>query len=319
MRRNEPGRVSTDLCARRASEIYRKAPLTDAEIERVRSDVPDDPIRLQSGFLACRACGMPVVRTSDLGEEIHLESRGRDIDGPAALTEAASNQRPIPLVFALCPEHRRTAELTEQLVADPSRRELLGYALDALRFCDASKIEQLAVVGLDLDGQATLVRYLANLGRESRWVSRFIPTIEVGAHPETCCRYGWAHLGIGLRQRLRQAYGRLLKERAARNASPVKVPPPRIGDLMAASSLLVPIDGGCLICGVGQQSAPAVTVAREGLQNVTRDLWTPVQTGTTALGMSSPQRLSGHLCRTCSDAVKHTGSMGPTAISPLLC
>jgi hypothetical protein len=43
-----------------------------------------------------------VQRTSDAGEEIHLESLGRMVEGTGALTQTLVNQRQVPLTFALC-------------------------------------------------------------------------------------------------------------------------------------------------------------------------------------------------------------------------
>ena len=42
---------------------------------------------------------------------------GRSRDQP--MTEAAANQRPIPLTFSICPDHQRIDELADQLVPDP--------------------------------------------------------------------------------------------------------------------------------------------------------------------------------------------------------
>ena len=82
---------------------------------------------------------------------------------------------------------------------------------------------------------------------------------------------------------------------------------------------MIPVEGGCLFCGVGHQLSPAVTVAREGLQNAARDLWIPKRAGTQALGgQPSPTQLSEYLCRICADAVAHVGFMGPSALERAL-
>ena len=128
---------------------------------RSSQDVPDNPIRLPEGWLACRTCGIAVQRTSDVGEEIHLTSSGRAVEGLAVVTEAVRNQKPIPLVFMLCPDHRRTAELAVQLVDQsnhPAYRDRMGCALDALSFVAPTTVEHMAY--LDREGLATLVRHL---------------------------------------------------------------------------------------------------------------------------------------------------------------
>ena len=94
-----------------------------------------------------------------------------------------------------------------------------------------------------------------------------------------------------------------LQERVARNAPPIRIPPPRITYLASASQVL--IEGGCMFCGVGHQSVSAVMVAQQGRENVARDLWTLKRTGTQQLGgQPSAQWLSGYLCQVCADAVE---------------
>jgi hypothetical protein len=82
---------------------------------------------------------------------------------------------------------------------------------------------------------------------------------------------------------------------------------------------LVFIEDGCMFCGVGYQTVSAVVVAREGRENVARDLWTAKRTRTQQLGgQLSPQQLCGYLCRVCASAVEHVGAMGPTALERAL-
>jgi hypothetical protein len=103
-------------------------------------DVPDDPVKLQQGFLACRTCGIATRIDSEV-DVIEVESLGRAVEGPAAMTMAASeNQQTMSLSFGLCPSCRRIADLAERLVSDPSAQPLkaslypLNCALDALAF-----------------------------------------------------------------------------------------------------------------------------------------------------------------------------------------
>ena len=85
---------------------YKRTPLTDEQIEQLRLDLPDEPIKLQQGWLACRTCGI-ATSTSNLAEirVIDVESRGQAIEGAAALTMATSSRsrQGVQLTFALCP------------------------------------------------------------------------------------------------------------------------------------------------------------------------------------------------------------------------
>ena len=313
------GRATTDNATYAYTvhpRVQGRTPLSDAEIERVRLDQPDDPIKLPKGWLACRTCGVAVQQTADLGEEIHLTSRGRAVEGAAAMTDAVQNQQPIPLVFGLCADHRRTQELATQLIDvsnHPAYRDLMACALDALSFIAPQTVEHMAF--LDHEGLNALSTKLGHLGAQARWVSRFVPVTAPEADSRTCTPRAWAHLMPGKRTDLRQAYAALLKERAARNAAPVPIPPPPVGYLTGE----IPIEGGCLFCGVGHQMVPAVTASREGPQNLARSLWTPKRTGTQQLGgRASPDWLSGHLCQVCAEALEHVHAMGPSALERAL-
>ena len=53
----------------------RRTKTPDQQLTLQRQDVPDDPVPLQQGWLACRSCGI-AVSTSDLIEEIQVTSLG---------------------------------------------------------------------------------------------------------------------------------------------------------------------------------------------------------------------------------------------------
>ena len=294
-------------------------PMSDAELTRLKSDMPDDPVRLQAGFLACRTCGVAVQRTSGVDQEIQVTSSGYAVEGMAAMTQAAASaQRPRQLTFALCPLHRRTEELAEGLVQSPANPLALHQvttALDALSFVAPDRVEHMAY--LDREGVTVLVRHLSRLGIDARWVSRFVPSMMVEANPNSCAPYAWGHVMPGMRQQLRTGYANLLRERVAKNAPPVKITPPRVRD--QANNAMIPIAGGCMFCGIGHQKAPATEVAQEGREYVARDLWTPKRVGLQQLGGAiSPEMLSGYLCHSCNDVVEHVGAMGPTALERAL-
>ena len=143
-----------------------------------------------------------------------------------------------------------------------------------------------------------------------------MPVIAPEADPRTCTPRPFAHLMIGQRQTLRTAYAALLKERVARNAPAVPIPPPRVTGDRGGASPVIPIEGGCMFCGVGHQTVAAVVVARAASRDqVARDLWTPKRAETAQLGgLRSPQSLSGHLCKSCLSALEHAGAIGPTAL-----
>ena len=85
----------------------------------------------------------------------------------------------------------------------PSIRERMAAALDALSFVAPQTVEH--TPHLDAEGRAMLVQHLAYLGARARWIDRFVPVISAEADSTSCCRYAWAHLGLGLRSDLRSA------------------------------------------------------------------------------------------------------------------
>ena len=157
----------------------------------------------------------------------------------------------------------------------------MNCALDALSFLAPRTVEHM--VSIDPPGLVSLVRTLAHLGATARWIYRFLPMMTPEADPRTCSPYPFAHLMPGARQQLRTAYATLLKERVARTAPPVLLPPPRVTDLGNAASPLIPIEAGCLICGIGSQEVSAAAVAREGREQVfakqLRALGLPLEVG----------------------------------------
>jgi hypothetical protein len=161
----------------------------------------------------------------------------------------------------------------------------VNCALDAIIFLAPNTIEHMA--HLDSDGVQALARRLTALGASARWINRFVPVIEPGADPRTCCPHRFAHLKLGERQALRQAYAALLAERVARNSPPIKISPPPVMDVSGGSGALVLIRDGCLFCGVGYQSVTAAEVAREGRGNIARAIWTPRRTAISSLAGSA--------------------------------
>jgi hypothetical protein len=179
-------------------------------------------------------------------------------------------------------------------------------------------VQAASATAFDAEGLRALVYRLSRLGGNARWVSRFVPTMLPDADPRTCTRYPFAHVKIGQRAELRAAYAALLKERVARHAPPVKVPPPPVTDRAASSGPLLLIEDGCLFCGIATQVVSAVEVAQEGHQNVASRVWVPRRIGSTQLGLPSPATLSGFLCQVCNEAVEHVHSIGPTALERAL-
>jgi hypothetical protein len=140
-----------------------------------KQDVPDDPVRLPEGWLACRTCGVAAQAASD-AEVIRLESFGRAVEGPAAQLVATANQHPVPLSFAPCPSCRHTAELAELLTGGNGSSgngtdrwfHQLSAALDGLRFVVPRVVQIASAATFDAESLRTLVYRLSRLGASAR-------------------------------------------------------------------------------------------------------------------------------------------------------
>ena len=99
-------------------------------------------------------------------------------------------------------------------------------------------------------------------------------------------------------------------------APPVRLPPP---DPLPHRST-VPTPGGCLLCGVGAVTIPAVQVRRHGGRaQAQRDLWRSITPPPLSLGgRGSPEALNGYACPACAEAISSAGSVGATAMERAL-
>ena len=59
-------------------------------------------------------------------------------------------------------------------------------------------------------------------------------------------------------------------------------------------------------------------MAQQGRLGVARDIWKPLRTRASQLGAQSSVEVSGFVCRICSGAVSHVGSVGPSALERCL-
>lgn len=260
---------------------------------------------LPSGHLACLACGMPVPGE---GGVVRAEALGR-LDVPAGLT-----QRPVPVEFSRCPACIALHERARELVAEhPRLAARIGSTSVAVDRVECALVA-LAALGRSLPSGPVsdaelgrLVRHLAAAGASARWMARFVPMVARGVRPGTYALTPWAHVDA---EPLRRGYAQVLRERVAASAPASAIAPPQVEEGGGAA-----VPGGCLMCGVSAVHVAAADVARAGgPANAARDAWSPRQVGLAALGGRGPERLSGHVCHLCEQAVEHMGAVGPSAM-----
>jgi hypothetical protein len=255
---------------------------------------------LPQGALACRDCGIPVVRPSAV-VRVPVSAHERVLPGGATRTEPAA----ISVELTRCDRCERRRERARSILEDlPRLRRSLGSNEYAIDFIDAA-MSVLDVLGLkprEIDRMVEneeavklLIhdRRMPSLGAFATWSARITPTMRGGILPDSCVPSRWGHLSDSDLQPLRDEYGALLMRHVA-----------------TVEPLPVPADGGlrgCLLCGVG-------TV--DGYAHNAADLWGPVRSANpgTLGGQNRPDKVRGHLCPICRPVVETVGAMGATAL-----
>jgi len=291
--------------------------LTVTELDPQRIGVPDVPVPLPAGHLACLACGIAVPASRDglvVAEAIAREGQPPRAPRPGATTVLRTE-------FLRCDACADRLEVVHRLLdAHPRIRLRLGD--DTAEHQMECALLALAVLGHAASEDTpeavllSLLRHLTPPGAAARWLARFAPVVVAGAAPGTCSPYPWAHIRHGLRQQLREGYAAVLRDRVAANAPPVRLPPPEIEEDSGA----VPVSGGCLLCGVDAVALPASRVAvLGGREEAQREVWRRLTAASPAsLGGVGPDRITGHVCPACADALNWVGSIGPTAMKRAL-
>jgi len=282
-----------------------------ADLDPVRLQVPDSPVRLPEGHLACLACGVAVAEGVEV---VIVETLGRADQPPAAPGGAP---RGGPLSFVRCASCAALASQAEQIVdANPGLAARLGP--DTARHRVECALLALEVLRKPAPRVDLMLRHLTAPGARVRWVARFVPLIEAEASAATCSRYPWAHVRLGSRAQLRQAYGAMLHEMVAATAPDVRLAPPFPPFAQGAGEVFAIF--GCLLCGVEAQTLPAQEVSRLGGHKAAASrVWEPKRASVGSLGgRPSPEYLVGHLCTPCAAAVEHAGAIGPTAMERAL-
>ena len=246
--------------------------MTDEEAERLRAQVPDDPIRLPDGHLPCGACGIAVP-----------------VDVFAQVIEPKKATRAPYAQCRGCQSlHQKAVEFAQ---AHPFLSSRLGMpvVVDRIEWT----LWALAVIGQSMrpgDAGVMLTR-LHGLGQK---VS-FRGSTERARRE--CSPYAWAHVGLSERAALRAAFGAALRDRLALREDPVVIACP---------------SSACLMCGIATVTRPAIEVSRRGSVGATRlATWRAVMVDRTSLGGTpSPERVEGHVCPECSEAIDAVGGVG---------
>lgn len=202
--------------------------------------------------------------------------------------------------YTQCPEclalHQQAVELAEE---HPFLNSRLGLpvVIDRIEWT----LWGLAVIGqtMRVADIGVMLARIYGLGQKVGFRS------STGRARRACSPYPWAHVGVSERAALRAAFGAALRDRLALRAEPVVIVCPSTA---------------CLMCGIATVTRPAIEVSRRGSVGATRlATWRAVLVDRTSLGgMPSPERVEGHLCPDCTEAIDAAGGVGWRAIGRAL-
>lgn len=160
------------------------------ETAKLRATVPDDPIKLPPGHLACEGCG--VAYAGPVVESLPIDAGGR-----------------IGAHYTRCPECSR---LHERAVA-VADRTMLRRTLNTLY--------ALAVIGVKPPEDPTpLVPWMQVVGSAVPWLDPEAPSRDL------CSPYRWAHVSLRQRAQIRESYLLAMRSRVRIGAPALAIPPP---------------------------------------------------------------------------------------------
>lgn len=262
-----------------STEKLKRKPWVPPEIPpehtaRLAATVPDDPIPLPGGHLACEACGIPVP-----------------VDKPRPDPKYRMNDAD----FARCPSCAQVRKQAQAYVdAHPALAGKIGP--DIARERIESTLFGLSILALQQPvGDLALMLPRMHPAAHGVWFSN-----PLAMRRGVCSPRPWAHVGLSDRAELRKAFAATLRDRLARSQPPVEIVCPTGGCLLCGVRMV-------------QRSAIEVT-QRGGQRAMSMAVWRPVLTSIHALGRKSPDRANGHVCPECSEAINEAGGIGQHAI-----
>lgn len=277
--------------------------MSEAEAARLRDHVPDDPVSLPKGKIACAMCGITVD---------YPKTRAALIKVPrfAAKTNDKAGAHLGNTLLSRCATCQDRRQLALRIAADhpAAGAQLGGVVVDVIE----NVLVALVVLGKPLPTPdisyaelGSMIRTLSTAGRTATWRSI------AADRPGQCSRRAYGHVRQATRTILTRAYMDFFAESLKMRRPPVAVPPP------PARSGEIKINGGCLMCGIGSVPVNALRVHRlGGPAGAAQTVWRQVEgiAPTSIGGPGTPDRLSGAVCPDCSDAVSSAGGVGVSAL-----
>lgn len=275
----------------------------DWQSRSLRARVPDKPLALRPGELACCACGQPVPAPPPdrRGELVYARRMGA-----ATTTMPAYTAERVPLTR--CPGCAGLRELAHRIVAGrPSLQSRLGgVAVDRIEAA-LSCLAACQVAPPAVNASAAVIGALVRLSQPGvgvRWQEQEFTKIK-----DRCAPRPWACVPISAREEASKAAAGFLAACVQTTAPDQMVACPPAPALPGN----VGVGSGCLLCGAPSIRASADQIANAEQSGVS--LWTEHRSiSAPLLGAHTPgtMRVSGHLCPTCETVYQQEMCWGPT-------
>lgn len=205
----------------------------------------------------------------------HLPCEGCGVahDGPAILSLPVRPDGRFSAEFTRCPDCERLNDLA---MGDERTRNSL-YAL--------------AAVNVPAPKDPTpLVPWMQAIASRVSWLNPENPI------RGWCNPYPWAHVSLGYRRQIKEAYLLAMRSRIGLKAAPLDLPPPW--------------GGACLFCGIASvPMAPLEVARRGGRERAAQTIWQGVTAQAKAFGATGPDLIDGFVCPTCSEVGSREASV----------
>lgn len=279
--------------------------LGKADADQLPDHLPEDPVELAPGFLACCSCGQATEAPRIRAGLIRVPLFNTKANGTVGVGGLVGH-----VMLARCPECLDRRQLAIKIAAEhPAAGAQLGSVvvdvIDGVLITLELLDKPLPDPKISDAELGSMIRTLSTAGRSATWET------VAAERPGLCSPRPWGHVRQATRQVLLRGWIDDAAEQIKMRRPPVAVPPP------PAVGPGIKINGGCALCGVDHVDVNALRVHRlGGVATAALEVWTRRESIDIAAlgGPSTPDRFAVVVCPTCSDAVRTAGAVGPGAM-----
>lgn len=290
-------RLRSEIAIGKPTDAVDRPKITDARAAELRKALPDDPVELRAGRLACAECGVSVKASTPVMVVPLINGTRVDGSAPRKVGQVA---------LARCPGCTERHRLAEEIAdSHPAARKAVGGLVTAAVDHALLGVQLLGkpVPGVDVSDRVlgSLLRNLSRAAGVAAWSS--------APREGVCSPYPWAHVRTTVRARILRAWVGHLNDLESAGRPDVSVRPPS-AEPPGRGMMLA---GACLFCG-----RPAVVVPARQVHGQPSALrWWTSRSAVPSASLGGPTTaagVKGWLCSDCDLAVADDGAIGPTSI-----